>query len=146
MDNKSQTLRQAQKIIDNHVLWAMVAGTLPIPAIDTIATGLIQLDMLKQLCKLYKCSYSNNVGKAIVSAIIGAAMGKGISAIFDEQKVIERITYSMLSGAITYALGRVFLSNFEEGIGLIDIDIKKGEELFSQEFDAALDYVKSMDK
>ncbi len=144
MREKSETLQQAEKIIHKHVIWSVLAGSLPITLIDMAGVGLIQLDMLKQLCNLYKCDYNRNMGKAIVSAIIGAGLSKGLSALFGEVSAIERISFSMIAGASTYALGRIFISNFEEGVGLIDIDLKKGEELFTEEFEKGMDYVKNI--
>ncbi|MBN2893136.1 MAG: DUF697 domain-containing protein [Bacteroidales bacterium] len=143
---ESQTLVRAENIINRHIVWAMASGALPIHFIDAIGVMLIQNDMIKQLCKLYGLDYNENIGKSIVSSIIAASTAKGISFAFKPIKAGERILMAILSGAITYAMGRMFIGNFEKGIALIDIDIKKGEELFDKNFEKGKEIAKNITK
>ena len=135
-DNKNkQTLLQAENIINRHMLWAMAAASFPIHLVDTISLIFIQNDMIKQLSKLYGFDYDKNVGKTLVSTIIASSTAKGVSLIFAKNKIVDRFAFVMLAGAFTYGIGRLFITYFEQGISLIDIDFKKGEELFSDLFD-----------
>jgi uncharacterized protein (DUF697 family) len=129
----SPTLAKANKIINKHMLWAMASAALPLPMIDAIGVMFIQNDMLKQLSKLYDFDYDANLGKSIVSSIIASSSAKGISMLFE--KGVDRIAMSLLSGAVTYGMGRFFITFFEKGISLIDIDLKEGEELFNEFFE-----------
>lgn len=134
MENKRKLI--AEKIVNRHIIWAMAAGVIPIPLVDTISLIFIQTDMLKQLCKIYDIDFDENLGKNIVMSIIASSTASGIAVLFRKEKVLSRVTMTILSGAFTYAIGRIFMSNFEHGVkSIIDIDLKAGEELFDEEFE-----------
>jgi len=141
--NKSQTLARAENIINRHIIWAMASGAFPVHYVDAIGVMFIQNDMIKQLSKLYGFDYSENIGKSIVASIISSSTAKGISMIFKKFKAVDRILMAILSGAFTYAVGRLILSNYEQGIALIDIDMKKGEELFDEFFEQGKEILKN---
>ncbi len=143
-NNTSASLVRAENIINRHIVWAMASGAMPIHIVDVIGVMFIQNDMIKQLCKLYGLDYNENIGKSIVSSIIASSVAKGISFVFKPIKAGERILMAILSGAFTYAMGRMFISNFEKGISLIDIDINKGEELFNEYFEKGKDFAKNI--
>ena len=140
-ETNSPTLEKANRIINKHVLWAMTSAAIPIHIVDAIGVMFIQNDMMKQLCALYEFDYNQNLGKSVVASLISATTAKGISVIFNKSKGTERIVMSVISGALTYALGRFFISNFEKGISIIDIDLKAGEELFNEYFEKGKDVV-----
>ncbi len=144
--SNSQTLSRAESIINRHIVWAMASGALPIHLIDAAGVMLIQNDMVKQLCKIYDLDYNENVGKSIVSSLIAASSAKGLSFVFRPLKAGERILMAILSGAFTYAMGQMFISNFEKGVSLINIDINKGEQLFDEYFEKGKDYAKNITK
>ena len=141
---KNPTLQKAEKIINKHVLWAMASAAMPIPFVDAIGVMFIQNDMLKQLSKLYDFDYDANIGKSIVSSIIATSSAKGMSLLFREDKGADRLLMTVLSGAFTYGMGRFFLTFFEKGISLIDIDLKAGEELFSEYFEKGKEVASEM--
>ncbi len=142
-ENTNTTLNRAESIINRHIIWAMASGAFPIPIIDSIGVMFIQNDMFRQLSKLYGFDYNANIGKSIVASIIASSSAKGVSLIFKSGKPLDRIMMSVLSGAFTYAIGRIFISNFEQGIGLIDIDLNKGEELFDEFFEQGKEMLKN---
>ena len=53
MGDKTERTKHADTIIRNHIVWSMGAGMIPIPIADFFAVSAIQLDMVRQLCKLY---------------------------------------------------------------------------------------------
>lgn len=136
---KSTTIARAENIINRHIIWAMASGAIPIPFVDAIGVMFIQNDMIKQLSKIYGFDYNENIGKSIVTSIIASSSAKGISILFKPIKAADRIMMSIFSGAFTYAIGRIFISKFEQGIALIDIDLQKGEELFDEFFEQGKD-------
>ena len=140
---QSKTLKKAERIIYKHVMWSMAAGVLPLHFVDSIAVMFIQNDMLKQLCHLYNYDYDENIGKSIVSSIIASSTAEGISMLFKSAKGADRVIMPIISGAFTYAMGRFFISFFEKGIGLIDIDFRTGEELFNEYFEKGKEAIKN---
>jgi len=147
---KTKRRKDADKIIRNHILWAMGAGTFPIPVVDVIGVTAIQVDMLRQLCVLYEIDFHENQGKTLVSAIAGGSFARGTASLI---KAIPGIgsffggaAMSVMSGATTYALGQVFIGNFEDGVQLIDFNIGKGEEIFEEAYEKGKEYVETIRK
>lgn len=141
-NQQNSQLKRANHIINRHMLWAMAAASFPVHFIDTLGLMFIQNDMLKQLSEVYEFDYDKNLGKSIVSSIISSSTAKGISFIFGKDKIANRTAFILSAGAFTYAMGRLFISYFEKGIALIDIDFKKGEELFNEFFDKGMEKAK----
>ena len=51
--NKEIRTKHADTIIRNHVIWSMGAGLIPVLIADIFAVSALQLDMIRQLCKVY---------------------------------------------------------------------------------------------
>ncbi len=66
----------ASLIIKNHMLWSMGAGFIPIPIADFFAVGYLQLDMIRQLSKIYDIDFQETEGKAIIASITTAGLAK----------------------------------------------------------------------
>ena len=72
----------ANKIVQNHIVWSMGAGLIPVSIADLFAVSAIQLDMVRQLSKLYDIDFKETEGKAYISALTGSALARlGASAI-----------------------------------------------------------------
>jgi uncharacterized protein (DUF697 family) len=126
----------AEKIIKEHVAWSVAGGLVPIPLLDILAVTGIQLDMLKQLCRVYAVNYSESSGKAILSTLAGTSLASlgasAIKAIPFVGTLIGGISMPVLSGATTYAIGEVVVRHFESGGNLFDIDFGKMKDLFEE--------------
>ncbi len=146
--NVSETKKQADKVVKKHVLWAMAAGAIPIPMVDLFGVSAIQLDMLKQLCKIYDIDYDANQGKNLVAAFVGSTVARIGASAFKSIPIVGMllgtISMSILSGATTYAVAHVFISNFEDGVGIFEINLEKGEKLFKDAFERGKDYVENL--
>lgn len=140
----------ADDIIRNHIIYSVGGGIIPVPLLDIAAVSAIQLDMLKQLAKVYDIEFSNEAGKAYVSAIAGttiARMGASlVKAIPGIGSLIGGVSMPILSGASTYALGQVFKTHFESGGKLADISMEKAKDIFKKEFEKGKNVVKDIKK
>ncbi len=147
---KTERRVDAEKIIRNHIMWAMGAGTVPLPIIDAIGVTAIQIDMLRQLCILYEVDFHENQGKTLVSAIAGGSLARGTASLIKTIPGVGTLlggaAMSVMSGATTYALGQVFIGNFEQGVQLIDFNIGKGDEIFEEAYEKGKEYVESIRK
>ncbi len=150
MSNVESRLEKADDIIRNHIMYAVGGGVIPIPLVDIAAVSAIQLDMLKQLAKVYEIEFSDESGKAYVSAIagsslarIGASLVKTIPGI---GSLVGGISMPILSGASTYALGEVFKTHFESGGKLADISMDKAKDIFKREFEIGKNIAKEIKK
>ena len=140
MSEKTERESHADTIIKNHLVWSMGAGLIPVPIVDFFAVSGIQLDMIRQLCKLYDQDFKESEGKAIITSLTGSgiarmgakAMVKFIPGI---GSVIGGVTMAVLSGASSYALGEVFKKHFETGGTFLDFDPKRLKKLYDEKFE-----------
>ncbi len=61
----------ANKLVDRFALWSGVAGLIPIPVVDVLAVGGLQIQMLRRLSQIYDVQFSENRGKALIAALAG---------------------------------------------------------------------------
>lgn len=149
-ENMSSQDQKAMDIIRKNMFWAMGVGFVPIPIVDLIGVTVVQIDMLKELCRLYGVRYTEIKGKALISSLAGASTARFASSIVKGVPIIGSlfggISMSALSGASTFAIGRVFAQYLQEGIDLEDIDINKAKVIYEEEFKKGKKMAESMDK
>ena len=61
----------ASKLVDRFSIWSGVAGLVPLPVVDVLAVGGLQLQMLRRLSQIYGVEFSENRGKALIAALAG---------------------------------------------------------------------------
>src|SRR3974377_2610363 len=62
----------ASKLVRRFALWSGVAGLVPLPVVDVIAVGGLQVQMLRRLSQIYDVEFSENRGKALIAALPGS--------------------------------------------------------------------------
>ena len=140
MSEKTEREKHADTIIKNHIIWSMGAGLIPVPIVDFFAVSGIQLDMIRQLCKLYEQDFKESEGKAIITSLTGSGLARmGAKAMIkfipDIGSVIGGVTMAVLSGASSYALGEVFKKHFETGGTFLDFDVKRLKKMYNEKFE-----------
>lgn len=135
-----QKAKHAETVIRNHVLFSMGAGVIPIPVVDIFAVGAMQLDMIRQLCKVYDVDFAETQGKAIVSSLTTATLARiGAGSLAKMIPVIGSfiggVTNAAMAGASTYALGQVFRIHFENGGTILDFDVDRLKKLYKEQFE-----------
>ncbi len=140
MSEKTEREKHADTIIKNHIIWSMGAGLIPVPIVDFFAVSGIQLDMIRQLCKLYEQNFEESQGKAIITSLTGSGLARmGAKAMIKFipgiGSVIGGMTMSVLSGASSYALGEVFKKHFETGGTFLDFDVKRLKKMYNEKFE-----------
>ncbi|MCC6459411.1 MAG: DUF697 domain-containing protein [Saprospiraceae bacterium] len=130
---------QANEVIKNHVGFSMGAALVPFPGADLLAVSAVQFNMLRQLAKLYQVGFFDTLGKNVVSAIAGtgiARLGASlVKAIPGVGTVIGELSMPVLSGASTYALGKVVAQHFQNGGTLEDLDLSTARREYTDEMD-----------
>lgn len=137
----------ADSIIRNHTIWSMGAGFIPILVADIFAVSALQLDMIRQLCKVYDIDYEETRGKAIVTSLTGATIARlgarsVIKLIPGLGSVIGGVTVSIFAGASTYALGEVFKTHFASGGTILDFDPDRVKKFYKEKFEKGKDIAK----
>jgi len=139
-DVKQEREKHAETIVRNHILFSMGAGAIPLPVADVLAVSASQLDMIRQLCKVYDMDFSETQGKAIVSSLTASTLGRiGAASLAKLIPVIGTVVGSVanavMAGASTYALGQVFKAHFETGGTILDFDAARLKKRYKEQFE-----------
>ncbi len=137
--NQEEKQTKANEIIEGHVGFSLAAALIPLPGVDLLAVSAVQLNMLRTLSKLYNVGFMDALGKNIISAVVsGGAARLGASLIKiipGVGTVIGELSMPVLSGASTYALGRVVSNHFQRGGTLDDLDMQAARRGYKTEID-----------
>lgn len=146
----SSKFEQSQGIIQHHVLWSMGAGAIPIPVLDSAAVIMVQLDMLKQLSRVYEVVYDESSGKHLISVIAGSTLTRlgasYIKTIPGIGTLLGGVSMVILSGASTYAIGKLFTNHFESGGNFFDFDLSWAQKKYEEEFEKGKEYASDLQK
>jgi len=148
----AKRLSNSNNTIKNYVIASMGAALVPIPLFDLVALSGIQLKMLHSLSKTYDIKFTSNLGKSLISALLGsvlplsgalsaASAAKGMPGVGTAAGVMSM---SILGGAATYAIGKVFVQHFESGGTFLDFDPEAVREHFAAEFAKGKDVAASL--
>ena len=132
--------RHAETVIRTHVLLSMGASFIPILLADIFAVSALQLDMIRQLCRVYDIDFKETQGKAIVSSLTTSTLARAgarslVKLIPGIGSIIGGVTVSVFAGASTYALGEVFKKHFESGGTILDFDTERLKNVYKEKFE-----------
>jgi uncharacterized protein (DUF697 family) len=135
--NQEERTQRANDIIKNHIGFAASAGLIPVPGADLAAVTAVQLNMLRQLANLYQVKFMDNIGKNVISAIAGSSVARLAASLVKiipgVGTVVGDMSMAAMSGASTYALGKMFSRHFANGGTLEDFDIKSSKKVYEDE-------------
>ena len=141
IDDLPTTVNQ---VIRRHAMYAAAGGLIPVPLIEVLTSGTIQLRMISQLCDAYDVPFSENAIKASVATLVGSllpasSLGYTVLSFTRAVPVVGPVlglaTIPVLAGAATWAVGRVFAWHFAGGGTLTDFDAESAKEDFKREFE-----------
>jgi uncharacterized protein (DUF697 family) len=120
----------ASKLVDRYAIWSGVAGLIPVPVVDLVAIGGLQIQMLRRISQIYDIGFSENIGKALIASLAGtmipATSGVGAASLLKAVPLVGTITAGfvmpVLSSGATFAIGRAFIQHFESGGTLLDFN------------------------
>jgi len=133
--------KHADTVIRNHVIWSMGASfIIPIPIADIFAVSALQLDMIRQLSRVYDVDFAETQGKAIVTSLTSSTLARAgarslLKLIPGIGTVIGGVTVSVFNGASTYALGEVFKRHFDSGGTILDFDTERLRKIYKEKFE-----------
>ena len=120
--------------MDHFTLWSGAAGLMPLPLVDIVAVGGVQLEMLRRLSDIYGVPFIENRGKSIIASLAGSvlpastatttAMGvtSALKSIPGIGTAISAFTMPVFSAGATYVIGKVFIQHFASGGTLLDFN------------------------
>jgi len=141
----------AELVIKNHMIWSMGAGFIPVPLLDFAAISYIQLDMIRQLAKIYEVDFKETEGKAIITSLTSAGLAKaGAARVIKFIPIIGSylggVATAVLSGASTYAIGEAFKRHFDKGGTFLDIDLNSLRKMYMDKFEKGKEIAEDFSK
>ena len=124
----------ASQLVDRFSLWSGAAGLIPVPLVDVVAVGGVQLQMLRTLSEIYGVPFTDNRGKSVIASLAGAIIpastatttamtfGSLIKGIPGIGSAIGALTMPVYSAGVTYVIGKVFMKHFASGGTLLDFN------------------------
>lgn len=149
-----ETLRSPDAIVKKYMLWSMLGGLAPM-MVDSLAVTAIQMKLLHALANRYNVKFTQNAGKSVIASLIGglgsgAVTRGGLSSIMKMipiiGPVVGSVTMPIISGASTYAIGKVFVKHFESGGTFLDFDPAKAKQPFEKMFNEGKNVAARIDK
>ncbi|MDP2902598.1 MAG: DUF697 domain-containing protein [Methylovulum sp.] len=137
---ENEKLEEAQEIVQTSMYYAMGLGIVPVPIFDFVAVSVVQLDMLRRLCKLYEVKFLKGKGKNILGALVGGGFSATVSPLLASLvkliplvgTTLGALSMPILAGSSTYAVGKVFIQHFESGGTFLDFDPKAVKEFYAE--------------
>jgi uncharacterized protein (DUF697 family) len=139
---------RAEEAVDSAVRWSFGFGLIPIPIIDLAAISTVQLRMLRSLCDVYGEPFSENQGKALISALLGGIVPTKLAwgpirsllkAIPVVGPIAGAAVMPLFASASTYAVGHTFIQHFESGGTLLDLDPAKLRDYVAKQYQEGRD-------
>jgi uncharacterized protein (DUF697 family) len=120
----------ASQLVDRLSLWSGAAGGVLPPLVDMVGVGGVQLYMLRRLSEIYGVPFSKNLGKSVLSSVVGALIPENASiAAMSVIKgvpllghAIVGLTMAGVSAGATWVIGNVFIKHFASGGTLLDFN------------------------
>ena len=141
--DRTARLARAETLMKDHVLMSTAVGLIPAPGVDILAGMGIQLALLKRLTNLYGVPFSESAARGIIASLLGGvgtgalAAGLFVSAVKlvpGAGTLFGVASMPIALGAVTYAIGKVFIAHLEIGGTLADFDVAANRGYFRDLF------------
>jgi len=134
-ENAKTELRQQDRFKANRVVATYSAigagvGIIPFVVVDIAGLATVQIMMLSRLAAIYKVPFSGNIGRTMISAVLGAIIPTTLKAgtvglirsipLFGQ--LFGLAAMPAYSWMVTYAIGTVFTDIFEQSQDLDSLD------------------------
>jgi uncharacterized protein (DUF697 family) len=137
---------EAAQVIATAVKWSAAAAIVPVPYLDLLALGAVQVKMVRDLAQVYGLDAESETLKGVISALLGTLapaaisgglLGSAIKVIPVGGTIIGSVGLAAFGSAATYAIGKVFVAHFEKGGTLKSFSAEAIEADLKKEFAAA---------
>ncbi len=119
---RQQDRLKANQIISTYSAIGAGVGIIPVAAVDVAGLATVQLMMLSKLADTYKVKFSGNLGRTVISAVLGSLVPTSLKAgtiglirsVPFFGPLLGLATMPAYSWMVTYAIGTVFADIFEQ--------------------------------
>lgn len=142
----------ANGIVKNHIIASITLGLVPVPLFDLAALTATQMSLLRSLAAHYEVEFDDSDTKPLLTALVSGSLPVlGVLGLSSFVKVIPGVgslvgsaSVGVLAGAVTYAVGQVFVMHFEAGGTLEDFDPMQARAFFKRELEAGKGFVQTL--
>jgi uncharacterized protein (DUF697 family) len=136
----------AARVIATAVKWSAAAAVVPVPYLDLLALGAVQVKMVRDLAQAYSLDAESETLKGVISALLGTLapaaisgglLGSALKVVPVGGTIIGSVGLAAFGSAATYAIGKVFVAHFEKGGTLKSFSAEAIEADLKKEFAAA---------
>ncbi|MEM7183623.1 MAG: DUF697 domain-containing protein [Spirochaetota bacterium] len=154
---------KANEIINHHVGFSLIAGAIPVPIADIMAVSVIQVDMVQKIAQAYDITYNKSYVKSLITSLTGrtfltSVAGKSFLTSLSARslagigasllKTIPGVgtmfgvgSQAIISGASTYAVGKLFAYHFANNGTISNFDKVSLQEKYNDFYTEGKDYV-----
>ncbi len=151
MNEFEKRSQRADNIVAEGVLWSVWTGAIPINVLDFLFNAAVQLRMIKQLCLEYNVRFSEVAVRSYLTLLISNiaasffshAATKSIRLIPGMGWIYAAVGISLIAGATTYAIGKVFQKHFESGGCLEDFENDLAQRNMDRYFMEGMEFAKN---
>jgi uncharacterized protein (DUF697 family) len=130
----------AQSIVKTHMIAGSSLAILPVPIFDLAALTGTQLSLLRSLSIHYDVDFDEQKGKLLLTSLVSGAMpvltvvglSSFVKLIPGIGSIGGGISMTVLTSALVYATGQVFIRHFEQGGTLENFQSKHWKNFFTK--------------
>jgi len=138
--NKKVSNEALSLTLKKHVSLSMGVALIPIPIVDFVSVTAIQMSLLSEIAEKFGVPFSKEKVKSLLFSLVGgsipvaanmpvASMIKSIPVI---GTVSGLITMPIISGASTYAIGKLFIQHFADGGTFSNFEPQNAKENYAK--------------
>ena len=130
-----------EQVIRKYAYGSLAVALIPLPLADLAALTGVQMKLIDRLATFYGVPFSEERTKNIIASLVGASVPLGLTrAVCSILKFVPFVGFSValvsqsvLSGASTYALGKIFVRHFESGGTFLNFDSQKAKSYYDEQ-------------
>lgn len=135
----------AERLVHQYTMGAMAVGMVPVPLLDLAALVAVQLKMLHGLAGVYDIEFKADLGRSAVASLVGGVLPSAVAPTLAASlgklipvsgQLLGGGALVILNGAVTFALGKVFIQHFAAGGTFLSFDPEAVRDYFEQQFEA----------
>lgn len=137
---------KAARVISSAVGWSAGAAVVPVPYVDMLALGAVQIKMVRDLARVYGLDANDETIRGLISALLGTLvpyavsgtlLGSSLKLIPIGGTILGSIGLAAFGSAATYAIGKIFVAHFDHGGTLGNFSPEAVAADLKKEFEAA---------
>ncbi len=134
----TRTFKAAMTTVRNYSAMSAASGLIPVPFLDMAGLMAVQLMMLKKLSKIYAIPFNSQRSRSAVAILASGIncryMAASSSKLIPFVGAFSLAAMPVVNGALSYAVGRVFMKHFASGGTFLDFDPAKLRGYFEEQY------------